>query len=948
MKFYQKLRDILKAINEENFNFSEFIKNETDLRHFLHNLDSWERLPSIDTVIQSILSDKIKWNLQIELIWYFEKIVQSHTDKILEYLVTNLEWCEPWVYRRVAFLIEKMNPQNWWDKLYQLAFILLQSDDYIVREFTMRNAWSKLIGHYETKQILDLSNYVLDIVSKKKEPGSQDETVDNKWWKLAFKRRTKDLYDANFREAVSFVGQVAKQEDSAVDWLGLLIKKYDEVLETEVKEKRKKSWPIQYLSTRWLPSSFGKDEYHENNPTERFALEIWSVLEYRKKESSTVFQALVKILLETHYVVYFEILVRLLDTDTISNLHGEIQKYIIYNDALWQAWEVWDKRRFNLFQQYFILFPEDIATFSKKLKEHDDKISKAWKPSRYITILATSIPKDKRDKSIIDKRNEYMKNEWMDPKEPTPHEDSNIWPIERIVLTTWEILNMSVKELTSTLIEYSCSDNFEKSIWDLYEPFKEYFKTYPSSWEEFYSWLPDPSSIEWIQQLDGYLETIGRATEWLLDTVDKTNKEWLLQYLMDIDDDLHDRDRWSRRKIVAILNSEAWIRSEEFREIKDKNFGLYDDIVTVLTEYIEFPETNNDTQDDTYALVNYANNTVVGWAIELLTAILYFGANESIKNTLKTIVAEGDVIKQSVIIRNLVYNITKDYDFCKEIINSIGNPDQPCIQYAFIEYMFKLGKEKINSHFSTIDHILEHSNKDISILLSDLLLQLLINWINGPEAQPIESIINKLIENPQKYISWLERFARWLGTNMDFVFTQEDVIQQKALHYYDAICTIPKSTEDNEDYNKAIHHIKVSLSYFLDKRPTSKFDIIKNASIFEMLFTSNAADAYQNINEYLLKCIKDSKHIQECINILAKEIESIGDGIIPFLTQYPYDSEIADIIENIKELQKTSAGTIDQLQIDFIDGLFDKWLELWWEKFYKLFYKYYDQESPTK
>lgn len=106
---------------------------------------------------------------------------------------------------------------------------------------------------------------------------------------------------------------------------------------------------------------------------------------------------------------------------------------------------------------------------------------------------------------------------------------------------------------------------------------------------------------------------------------------------------------------------------------------------------------------------------------------------------------------------------------------------------------------------------------------------------------------------------------------MDFVFVQDAAIQEKVLKYYKAICEIQENQKDKDD--KTIYHIKVSLSYFLDRLPTSRFDTVKDAGIFEMLFKSNAGEAYQNVNEYLLKCLKEGKYIEESIDILMKEKE---------------------------------------------------------------------------
>lgn len=91
--------------------------------------------------------------------------------------------------------------------------------------------------------------------------------------------------------------------------------------------------------------------------------------------------------------------------------------------------------------------------------------------------------------------------------------------------------------------------------------------------------------------------------------------------------------------------------------------------------------------------------------------MLYFDPqNEEIKNIIRDIVTRGNPVKQAVVVRNLVYIVpdSKDYGFCKEVTEIIGDPIEPCIQYGFIEYMFKLGETKINEYFGTIEYILEN------------------------------------------------------------------------------------------------------------------------------------------------------------------------------------------------------------------------------------------------
>lgn len=948
MKFYEKITEILRKIGNKDFSIIESFKDDKVLlRHFLHNLDHPEWLDKTEPLMDIIFSDKENRNLQIELIGYFERIIETKTPEILQYLIKYLPECYPSVYRRVAFLIEKMNIKGWFDYLYDLSFVILESSDYITKEFAIRNSGDKLIWKYNTQKLMTLAKHIMHQALQTPEPNNTDEVPVVKGAGITFNFKVKDLYDASFREAVSFITKIAKTQEGSIVALEYLIEEYNKSLAIEVKEKRKQTGEIQYLSTWRLPKSFHKENYHKDNPTEKFALEIWSILTYRKKDKET-FNELVKILLNTNYVVYFEILVRILDDESLKDLHNEIKERIILNTFLRESCEIGDARRYNLFQRYWTLFPEDVKEFSPIVKAYDKKESKDGKPYRRIGILAASIPDDKRDSAIrevINAWRKHLSDNWITEADPIPYEDDNIRELDRNIISNEELLSKSVEELIDILIDYSCTDRFEKSIWDLYEIYKNYFIQYPDRRKTFYELLPDPKDIKWLLHLDWYLYTIWCTTQWYIETINKADRTALLDRLVTLNRKLFTWDEWSRRNIISTLNSNEWLRDEEFTQIKESNKELYQEIVYLIASYASFKEDPKkiEKEDDTYALVTYAKNTVVGWAIELLVLMLYFDPkNDKAKDTIREIMTRNNVVQQAVVVRNLVYIIpdAKDYEFCKEIIAQVEEKQVPAMQYAMIEYMYKLGGDKLQTHFQLIDKILETSNKDIGTLLWDFLLQLLVNGISWIEPMWIDNILKKIISEPIKHIATLDRFTRSLSNNMPFVFRREQPIQEKVLTYYKKICEIPLPKEEED--RRAIHHVKLAASYFLDKRSVEQFNRIEDNNIFEILLETKVSDVYQNINEYLLKCIKANKEVSKCINILKKEINMFDGELGQFLTQYPYDKEISLIIDHVKKEEKKGEDRISKDDINTIDEIFDKGIYFWWKDFYDIFHKHYN------
>jgi len=104
-------------------------------------------------------------------------------------------------------------------------------------------------------------------------------------------------------------------------------------------------------------------------------------------------------------------------------------------------------------------------------------------------------------------------------------------------------------------------------------------------------------------------------------------------------------------------------------------------------------------------------NSVRGVAVRLLAILAHYYSDEKdIYEAIKKMTEDSFIGIRAAVIENLVYLITKDYDFCERIIKKFEDSKEERINLALIHYMFRLGNEKLKAKESLLRKIAERKN----------------------------------------------------------------------------------------------------------------------------------------------------------------------------------------------------------------------------------------------
>ena len=904
--------------------------NSLLIRHFLHaqkNDSSFLEIKKniVPVVIKWNELEEKEWNNLVKLIRYFEVCWDTHSDEIIKILLWLYGTSKtPGLRRLIAISLEKMKSIKGFDNLFKLAQLISKDKDAMIRDFGIRG-----LKEYAADFSSDQNKQLIQNMFCKE---VEDKDVINKSATMSLKFQAKDLKDASFRSSALYLDALLQNPKFTEEFLPTFMAIYDKAISKDLCNA-KWDWKIKNHSTWWMKDrDFNRNSReYESDPKKRLSMGLLHDLQKLERTDPVIFKKSCDYIIENATCIwYFEILRRVLKIGE----HDDIIKSIVINKETIIALDLhYDRRWEKIFQAYLSKYPESIGDFIAKVKSIDfgnDDTSIEEYTTRWAYF---TIPEEQRPVEIQKYINDYEtkttkeENEWrprkMDFTKWDNFEVKNLYWEEEIKKLELEWFNTerSTEELINKITEYKDTHKMFGYDHKIHKAYTDYFKKYPNQLKDFY----DEVKINhlWIitdNRFTGYLSQ-WQIENYVVQYKENSNKDKFYENLLEFYKIFED-DRQAKLNIAKEFDKNEFIRTEKTWKLYDKNPELFKKIKALFLKFATDPDPETE-EENSYLWLNS-----VRWvAVRLLSVMAhYYPEDKDFYNALDILSDDSLTGIQTEVIENLVYLITKDYDFCKKIIAKFEDNEREEINISMIRYLFRLWNIKLKTKEDLLRKIATRNQEKVQSDLWNIVGQAFAHMVD------FEDLINDMISGEIWTADMVESFALDIEREIPKILVAKErkPALERMLSVYKKLLKEYKTEEKDN-----IKNIKDNLAFLFydDQLSTDHFDIFDKNNLFETLITYWVVSGQDHLNKYLLRCVQaEDNHLNRVGQLLKKQIENY---------QWTMLSEDYLCTELVKILKYNLETRWEKWKIADYNYIFDEWLKYWGKGFYEIFDQWY-------
>jgi len=897
-KFVQKLDYLIKLISEDKSISKDgankalnIISSDTSLSwHFLKNLNKPEWFSKIkDNVIKSIVELEEDSAVKFQLLSYFEKCAEKYSDEIVP-LIVQLEK-NTQNYNILSSLVKtlgKLKPKHRKniDLLWEVFLKLTEHQHPWVR----REIPQALLPFVE----YDI-NWVLAIVEKVLfyNPPPQDVTQGGPTLALTFQGRDNENWV--FEETVQVLSKLLNDSKHAEKALDLAIKVEVEAIKAGGKDHEVIHGITLDYSYIWLgDKSFGKLEYNHDRK-ERVALEIEKALDEISKSNRKLVSQLINKLLGKKYEVFFLIIFK-----TLARQVGDFQtetKSLVFDTKIWGIYNIRNYYLQTLITKYFETNKgKELSKFVNLVDSYKEKDQKRTLYTKRDLLI--SIPEDQRTDKVkmeLDEISEKLKLKGK-PIITRPFVMTS-WSGPRPDITVEELEKKNDDELIQIMVDSSTGKR--PCAWDLRHVFAGLIDKKPAKLKELLSKMKNKK-----------LEP-DFAGEMVSAYIKKNPKN--IADITDLIAQLSPTDGWARIEIARYLNDIC--RKKEIQDydqatlkkIKSALFALSKDKNPETDETIK---SNNPRPDDA---ITRGINSVRGIATEALVAFShYFPKNKEVVKRLEELADDKTNAVKATLIYHLRYLIGKNYQLCEKIINKFRNLRDPETDFALIHFFAQLDCEKFIGKKDFIKSLFNNANEQINEDLGELIGY---RFINGCD---IQTLLDDVIGNRKGTKHTLRSLAFVFESQIGSMIGNE---RDKQIAAY-----LKKLTSPQNDFEVVE---RAAFIFQRDEIKPEQFEFLDQSGLMsELLLNKLNIPAQSHLVDYLQKCIESNVSVDRCIELLYKQVTSVGAILSDHLIAKKISEVVAKLIKTDLPV-KTKERLLD---------IFNEGLERGWDEFYSIYF----------
>ena len=905
----KKLKDNLSISFLLNLVSSTSDTKEKEL-YFSYFLYSQKDDSNFEDIKHKLFPLILEWwdaSVKIKLINYFEKYaIDTFSHEVIDMLCvleqnikTKLN-----VKHRIAIIIRTLDQVDDTGALVSLVINLLESEDHNI-VYTTTESLKDIVYIFTFPQLQTIITK-LQFIS----------------WIIA-------------KDAATVVGSVLQNTDHAEQMIEEYMNIYDKILSTSTHTKKpdRENFRYSYVSSRWLLNQFDDNKRkYEQNPDERFARELrYSLDILHGKDPKIAHKVCELIVQKAHYSIYFEVLNRFLKDK--QKWYDDILETILCNSDAWSFINASDKGRYDLFHWLLVRNDKVINNFEEKLIKYSASDDFGTFTQAQFAAIISEKNRSQPIKYIIAQEKKRIEQE-------SDVSDYDFWPRnddhdDELFARWWTTFDRSLLESTKTIDELkkiitdyiNNSNNFDRDLWDLIDPFKDYFAKNPEQLDGFYKEIRDLYNgieDEWLQNRWSWF--VWSIVQWYLDTLDTKKPIAVYKKVIALYEQFSqwsdNAERQAKKNIASFL--QEWnelLRSKETENIED---WLRDQLLDLIEQLVT---DSNPDDNENYELV-WLNSVRWMWVKCLGVMSFYFPDDESIITLFRQVSEDTNKGIQAGLIENLVYLIPdhKNYELCKEIITKFENEKEEVIQKALVYYMFKLGKLKLTQNKELIKKLISTPYQSVQQYLWDLLWQALLHDID------MNDIVDLLIQQKNTVVlnSIIDQLMRKLVQVHSW-----NIFDLSFANYCDVLSNIFKAIVSNVDvYSDVIQSIGYDFDSIQERTENLFLDFFP---VFEKIAEIKSQIIHNRMQEVIVKIIDMdiSPHsLEKIIDLLLSQKDKSWEDWKPLiLWLYCWSSEFSKIVEVFYK----NMSTYSPKMFSKVEQLFDEGLKYWWDEFYKIF-----------
>ena len=902
--FSKKLDYLLGLINNgKNSSSKEFsqeiskIESDNNLAwHFFRNLKDPTWFPMLkDNIIKTVSGDPSDSSAKYQLLEYFEKCAETHSDEIIFFLLTLEKNTQDFnILSRLVKTTSSLKPKSpeSLTSLWQIFDDLVEHQHPWVRREIPKALLSFI--DIDDDKVLSLLRRLFTY-----SPPPQDVTQGSPTLTLTFQGR--DNENSVFEETIQNLSKLLSDPKHAEKAHSLARKMEISALSKDERSLKLEQGIILDNSSIWLSDmSFDSSRLEYNyDCKERIALEIEKSLnELVLGNKDLVLNLLNKLLLEKYevfYLIVIKVLIRHLEK------FRELSKSLVFDSNVWNVYNVRNYFLQTLANTYFKKAnKKEIAEFVKMINQQslkDDRETLYLNQSMLI-----SIPEEYRTQQINDKLTKISEVIKTDPKISKPFMVTT-WSGIRPDITVEELNTKSEDDLVQIMLD--SSNGKRAASYDIAPVFSQLI-------DQKSDLLP--SLLARMKGKKIAPDFAGEMTK-----AYRKKKPEDVAAIADLITFLGENDTWARIEIARYFKEIC-----RKKEIQNYTQGVIEKIRDTL---ITLTHDKNPESDDTYKSSNprpndaitRGINSVRGITTEALIAFCYyFPTDEIASQSLKELTDDNTKAIKATLIYYLPDLIGKNFALCEGIVNKFRNRRDPEIDFALIHFFSQLNCDKFLKYQDFIKLLFNNTHEQISEDLGKLIGY---RYINGCDVQ---TLLDEVISNRKGTKHTRRSLAFVFESRMGGLIGQP---RDRVIANYLKKLMSPKN--DFEVVERA------SFVFQRDEIKPEHFGFMdENGLTTELVLNKLNIPAQKHLVDYLHKCIEANISVERCVELLHEQVTTIG----AILSDQLIEKKIAEIVA---KLIKRNLSTKTQ---ELLQDIFNAGLERGWEEFYAIYFDLRDHK----